>query len=184
MGFVPLAYRAGSEKKGRVHLFWQKRIRSGDGETPWWYPSSTDGGAMREGRLVLPIPPGKHWGDELPVLMPAAPVERRLPAPGKARETAAAAAKGPLTTAQIGMRFGAAVEEKKAEPKPREKKPKRKNDPKLVAAARELRDRWLEHVNGAGGAGETLIEGAGKYDVTRQRQLTAAATHTPLLPAA
>ncbi|CAN5366098.1 hypothetical protein BH09PLA1_BH09PLA1_34960 [soil metagenome] len=25
MGFVPLAYRAGSEKKSRVHIFWQKR---------------------------------------------------------------------------------------------------------------------------------------------------------------
>jgi hypothetical protein len=45
----------------------------------------------------------------------------------------------------------------------REKKPKIKADPKLVAAARELRDRWLEHVN----SGQTLIESAGKYDVTR-----------------
>ena len=34
------------------------------------------------------------------------------------------------------------------EPKPkREPKPKVKNDPRLVAAARELRDRYLEHVN-------------------------------------
>jgi hypothetical protein len=32
-----------------------------------------------------------------------------------------------------------------------------------VSAARELRDRWLEHVN----AGEMLIESAGKYDVAR-----------------
>jgi hypothetical protein len=45
----------------------------------------------------------------------------------------------------------------------REKKPKRKNDPKLVAAARELKDRWLEHVNTVG---EDLL-GCGKYDVTR-----------------
>jgi hypothetical protein len=31
------------------------------------------------------------------------------------------------------------------------KQPKLKHDPKLVAAARELRDRWLEQVNAAGG---------------------------------
>jgi hypothetical protein len=35
--------------------------------------------------------------------------------------------------------------------------------PNLIAAARELRDRWLEHVN----SGQTLIDDAGKYDVTR-----------------
>jgi len=45
----------------------------------------------------------------------------------------------------------------------REKTPKVKVDPKLVAAARELRDRWLEHVN----AGGMRIEGARKYDVVR-----------------
>jgi hypothetical protein len=45
----------------------------------------------------------------------------------------------------------------------REKKPKVKADPKLVATARELRDRWLEHVN----SGEMQIESASKYDVTR-----------------
>ena len=42
-------------------------------------------------------------------------------------------------------------------------KPRQKNDPKLVAAARELRDRWLEHVN----SGQALLEDAGKYDVSR-----------------
>ncbi|HLL88247.1 MAG TPA: hypothetical protein VK324_02995 [Tepidisphaeraceae bacterium] len=43
------------------------------------------------------------------------------------------------------------------------KKPKQKNAPHLVDAARELRDRWLEDVN----AGRFLIEPAGKYDVAR-----------------
>ncbi len=61
MGFVPLAYRAGSEKKGRVHIFWQRRIRAGDTETPWWFPAQTSGGSIREDRIVLPIPPGTHW---------------------------------------------------------------------------------------------------------------------------
>jgi hypothetical protein len=35
-------------------------------------------------------------------------------------------------------------------------------------AARELRDRWLEHVN----AGGTLLESSGKYDVTRALPVT------------
>ena len=43
--------------------------------------------------------------------------------------------------------------------RPREKKPKQKNDSKLVAAARELRDRYLEQLN----AGRVLP--AGRYDV-------------------
>jgi hypothetical protein len=50
------------------------------------------------------------------------------------------------------------------EPKPkRPKAPKAKNDPKLIAAARELRDRWLEEVN----AGRYLPGGAAKYEVNR-----------------
>ncbi len=34
MGFVPLAFRTGSRGKGRIHIFWQKRIRRGDTRTP------------------------------------------------------------------------------------------------------------------------------------------------------
>ena len=47
-----------------------------------------------------------------------------------------------------------------------------KNDPKLVAAARELRDRWLEQVNadgGTGGAGgASVLQANGKYDVSKR----------------
>ena len=82
-----------------------------------------------------------------------------------------------LATAQIGMRFGAPVEAVVAEKKVREKKPRRKNDPKLIAAARELRDRWLEHVN----SGEFLLEGAGKYDVTRALPVRAGRGQSPRL---
>jgi hypothetical protein len=53
---------------------------------------------------------------------------------------------------------------KAQKPKP-EKKPRAKNDPKLVAAARELRDRWLERVNAPGGA--TSLPSSGKYEVTK-----------------
>jgi hypothetical protein len=42
--------------------------------------------------------------------------------------------------------------------KVREKRVKAKNDPRLIAAARELKDRWLEHVN----------SGSGWRDVDRQ----------------
>lgn len=48
-----------------------------------------------------------------------------------------------------------------AEKRPREPKVKVKNDPRLVAAARELRDRWLEQVNA------TPLLASGKYDVSR-----------------
>ena len=82
MGFVPLAFRTGSEKTkfvnqcgekvsgGRIHIFWQKRIRLGDTETPWWYPSETSGGAVGANRIALPIPPGTHWSDAKPVVLP------------------------------------------------------------------------------------------------------------------
>src|SRR3954452_23913937 len=63
MGFVPLALRAGSSDKGRVQIFWQRRVRAGDTTTPYWFPSQTGGGSIREDRLVLPIPPGTHWSD-------------------------------------------------------------------------------------------------------------------------
>src|SRR4051812_32828159 len=33
LGFVPVAFRAGSSKKSRVHIFWSKRIVEGDHET-------------------------------------------------------------------------------------------------------------------------------------------------------
>src|SRR5207244_769959 len=74
----PIAFRTGSRTKGksaagkkapRIHIFWQKRIRAGDATTPWWYPSQTGGGEMREDRLVFPIPPGVSWRDVLPVVV-------------------------------------------------------------------------------------------------------------------
>jgi hypothetical protein len=76
-----------------------------------------------------------------------------------------------VVTAASGLRFGvaAAVEKKRetvreGEPsKSREPKRKRKNDPKFVAAARELRDRYLEHLNAGGAA----LPSYGKYDVSR-----------------
>jgi hypothetical protein len=46
-----------------------------------------------------------------------------------------------------------------------------KNDPKLAAAARELRDRYIEQINSGGGPGMLLPPYSGgacsKYDVSR-----------------
>src|SRR5687768_8797363 len=38
LGFIPLAFRAGSTGKRRVHIFWQRRIVADDVATPYWYP--------------------------------------------------------------------------------------------------------------------------------------------------
>ena len=54
------------------------------------------------------------------------------------------------------------------------KRPKQRNDPKHIAAARELRDRYLDEVN----SGRLLPAGAGKYDVSRQ--LAAACSLEPV----
>lgn len=73
IGFVPLAFRTGSRGKQRIHIFWQKRIREGDESTPWWFPYQTAAGAVREDRIVLPIPFGTHWRDAKPMVLPGGP---------------------------------------------------------------------------------------------------------------
>jgi hypothetical protein len=168
MGFVPLAFRAGSEKKSRVHIFWQKRIRAGDTTTPWWFPAQTSGGSIREDRIVLPIPPGTHWSDAKPLILPGDPQHAALEGPSVPR-TKKAKAEPPRAPATPGPLSGALFFAPPAPPKeqkpPREKKPKAKNDPRLVAKARELRDRYLEHL--AANPSAALLPTCGKYDVSR-----------------
>jgi hypothetical protein len=60
----------------------------------------------------------------------------------------------------------------------REKMPKVKADPKLVAMVREVKDRWLEQIN----SGAYVIEPAGKYDVTRRALPPAPAASLKSLP--
>ena len=181
MGFVPIAFRAGSTGKRRVHIFWQRRINdtdSGERATPYWYPCQTNSGAIREDRLVFPIPPGTHWSEVEAVAMPSPSGVGILPEPSvaEARETRSGetpkprkkdvppvpSKPGPLN----GALFFAPPAPVKEKP-PREKKPKpprvkAKIDPQLVAKARELRDRYLERVND-----HLLIAPSGKYDVSR-----------------
>jgi len=77
---------------------------------------------------------------------PSAPAVGTLPKPQKTPTL--------MPPTRRGARFGPPPANDLPEPalekppKPaRVKNPKVKNDPKLVAAARELRDRWLERVN-------------------------------------
>ncbi len=183
LGFVPLAYRAGSETKGkrgmpRVHIFWQKRIRPGDNTTPWWFPAKTDSGSIREDRLVLPIPPALHWSEQMPVIHPqdqAAPPARakktpalvpgmvaspQEPTPNPRKRVYAHFGPPPATPTPEPIVPAASTVDQTA-PKPRREK--RKADPKLIAAARELRDRWLEAVESDPG----ILLSQGKYDITR-----------------
>ena len=197
LGFVPIAFRGGSGKKKRVHIFWQRRIREGDSTTPWWFPAKTDAGAMREDRLVLPIPPGLHWRDAMPVLAPHAQPQQQQPSSRKRLNGPAVGSIGgpkpPTLKPRQGVQFGppkAKREEVETKPAqevvPREKprREKIKCDPKLIAAARELRDRALEHYNGER-ADDPLVLRApvGKYDVTRTVGDATQAKPMPLLKA-
>jgi hypothetical protein len=172
----------------RVHIFWQRRIRAGDCETPYWFPSQTSGGSIREDRIVLPIPPGTHWRDVMPVVLPSeenSKSESRSVGPAYSRDNPKQIGNG-KSAHQKTKPAGAAVSKKSISkgglwfpaPKPakgeatdkpkhakRAKRAKVKNHPRLVSAARELRDRWLERVNRDPSA---VLTSGGRYDVRRE----------------
>jgi hypothetical protein len=161
LGFVPLAFRTGSRDKERIHIFWQKRIREGDETTPWWFPSKTSSGSIREDRLVFPIPPGTHWSDVMPMVLPGEelPVDSdKLPVKKRRRER-----EQKVGTIGIGAMVFAKDAKKDREERPRQKM---KNNPQHERMARELRDRWLERVN----SDATALLSAGKYDLRRVLQ--------------
>jgi hypothetical protein len=116
--------------------------------------------------LVFPIPPGVRWNDEMPRILPVARAAGPCLEDKKAMKKNTGRRPVPQNNITAGgLRF---VEAKALPAKPkasRGPKPKVKNDPKLVAAARDLRDRWLEKVNSPGG--EPLLLSQGKYDVSR-----------------
>jgi hypothetical protein len=214
IGFVPLAFRTGSRAKQRIHIFWQRRVRDGDDVTPFWFPSQTTGGAVAEDRIVLPIPMGTHWRDAKPLILPIVPPEvpaapltlpGGAPVRGRPEQPKVTTAhrmaiirseskhlKGlPRGKAAIvssgGIRY---IERGDYEPEPEQPKPKKerkprvKNDPKFIAAARELRDRFLEQINSPGND-RMLPPACGKYDVSKQLEAAPTALkQTPLLKAA
>jgi hypothetical protein len=180
LGFIPLAFRAGSRGKQRVHIFWQRRIRAGDTTTPYWFPAQTSAGSIREDRLVLPIPPGTHWRDVMPLILPSSSEMPELEGPRSGR------IQNPKSKIQNRAGLGRLCFN---QPKPAKEKPakaprqKVKNDPRHVAAARELRDRWLERVN----ADPSALVSSGKYEVARLVDESGGQVSKPvprLLPAA
>jgi hypothetical protein len=216
LGFVPLAFRTGSRprlkkdgtisKRERIHIFWQRRIREGDDSTQYWYPTETNNGAVKEARIVLPIPPGTHWSDAKPAVLPgmdealkalAVAEAENTPRPPKSRDlksrdpksrdlkskSAAAVSRPPSRGVWVAPppptkeQIAAAKKEKAKQKAPRTRM---KNDPKLVAAAREFRDRYLEEVN----SGRFLPPSNGKYDISRQLIAAPVMEQMPLLNAA
>jgi hypothetical protein len=120
---------------------------------------------------VFPIPEGVHWKDVQAIAVPtgatggAAPLA--LPEPKPRRRAASTNVAKPKLAPMGGFRFQSELmPEVHSTPAPKQRAPKpspAKIDPKYVNAARELRDRWLEHVN----ARERLLSPNGKYDVNR-----------------
>jgi GNAT superfamily N-acetyltransferase len=196
LGFVPLAFRTGSRGRAvaragraasftdnwqpvtgnssgpRVHIFWQRRIRAGDTTTPYWFPAQTNSGSLREDRLVLPIPPGTRWSDVMPVVLP----ERTgdvgvLPAPVRPVPRKRSGETPKPRNVLCGLSFSLPKEAPPPKQKPAPK-PRQKNNPKLVTAARELRDRWLEQVNSS-----EHPQARGKYEVGREIEQAALPAH-------
>ena len=111
---------------------------------------------------MLPIPPGVRWSDAMPVMVakeqekpPRA--KRAAVAPPVVKRTRQAVRFGPpgmypVTPAPVVVAAAAVVEKVKRPP----------IDPAMVAAARELRDRYLEHYNA-----QPTAAGAAKYEVGR-----------------
>jgi hypothetical protein len=202
IGFVPLAFRTGSALKQRIHIFWQRRVREDDTITPWWFPALTKSGAVREDRIVLPIPPGTHWRDAKPIVLPGMteqPAQPALPPTRPPPSGKPFVAKVPVipppskhlkqvpkgkvaVVTASGIRYmdrGDHVPEPEQVKPKKPSKPRAKNDPKMVKAARELRDRFLEEVN----SGRFVLPDCGRYDVSRQIENKTADTRvSPIVP--
>lgn len=184
LGFVPLAFRAGSGRKKRLHIFWQRRTHAEDVRTPWWYPFQTSSGAIRADRLVFPIPPGVRWQDVRPIEVPTVARASRpcLEAPKSMggtpmrlkRKRPAAPTNANMVAIIVGGRVkyvpkpGVKIEPEKPVKVKRVRPAKEREtlafDPRFLKQNRELRDRYLERVNG-----EPMLLGGdrGKYDVSR-----------------
>ena len=133
IGFVPLAFRTGSRSKQRIHIFWQRRVRDerNTGETPvpltpYWFPAKTEAGAIGEDRIVLPIPPGTHWRDAKPTVLPGlpapAPLNKRFMSCFRADNRCAVGRKSQSSPARSRLRCSAAPQRiwaaRRSEPRP------------------------------------------------------------------
>ena len=122
---------------------------------------------------MLPIPPGTHWGDAMPIVLPDAESDSKhlrakaLPPPVPKTSHVKEQTRR-ITPALGGVWFLPAepANPEALQPKPAVKvraprKAAAKNNPKLVTAAPELGNRYLEEINSAGTP--TMFEG--KYQV-------------------
>jgi hypothetical protein len=130
--------------------------------------------------LVFPIPPGAHWNDPMPRILPSeqnakldARNSKQIHHPKFKMQNK------PAVTTLGRLCFHSSVQGHSAKPK-RQSKPRVKNDPRHVAAARDLRDRFLEQLNR-----ELLLPPThGKYDVRRALSASVPPTESPpALPA-
>jgi hypothetical protein len=69
MNFRPIAYRAGSRAKQRLHIYWQRQLDTIN-KPAFWYPESTHGGPMKETRQVLPLNANEDWTAPKQLLLP------------------------------------------------------------------------------------------------------------------
>jgi GNAT superfamily N-acetyltransferase len=154
LGFVPIAFRAGSGKKRRLHIFWQRRVDRAHSVTPspghsvtpapYWYPFQTSSGALRADRLVFPIPPGVRWQDVKPIEVPVVRAEgrgqkdegkaKKLPSPRRSPDSALIPHPSSLPN-MVAIIVGGRV---KYVPKPGAKvEPEKVEKPKRVRAPKE-----------------------------------------------
>ncbi len=111
------------------------------------------------------------------MILPQEPATKALPEPTRRQAKAARVVKHKPVLGVPLWFTPAAAEKPKGEKPARVRRAKRKNDPVHVAAARELRDRYLEHLNGEQFNSGMVLPG-GKYEVCRQIEAKPAA---PLL---
>lgn len=92
LGFAPLAYRVGSIRQQRVHVYWSL---TEDGQRSY-IPDVTGSGLLRERRPVVHFEPGQGWNDKVRVdwnafTPPPPPDPKPRRATGRAGGRAAAA---------------------------------------------------------------------------------------------
>lgn len=63
LGFLPIAWRAGSVSKQRVHIYWNRPLL--DDLAELWVPEQTANGLMRGPREVHLLEPGQDWNDPI-----------------------------------------------------------------------------------------------------------------------
>lgn len=169
-GFQAMAWRTGSRIKQRPHIWWCRHVRVGD-QFPMWMPAKTQGGAIGEERLIIPIMPDQRWDDPVTTFIPegkgdettaaglpkvTADDEARLkqlvgseaakPQIGYVGGKAADEMPRPVVTRQ-GIKFIGGASAPPPGGRKKKVKVKRKYDAKLKRKVLDLRSRYLDALN-------------------------------------